>query len=58
MLQVPVKPADKLARQRHAGALLASVFDILHMTNVPGISTMETITWPESLVSNTDRPAR
>ena len=29
MLSIPIKTADELARQRHAGELLASVFDML-----------------------------
>ena len=40
MLSIPIKTADELARQRRAGELLASVFDMLDTFIQPGISTM------------------
>lgn len=41
MPSIPIKTADELARQRHAGALLASVFEMLDTFIVPGVTTME-----------------
>ena len=41
MPSIPIKTADELARQRRAGALLASVFDMLDKHIQPGITTME-----------------
>ncbi|AJZ88500.1 methionine aminopeptidase [Klebsiella michiganensis] len=41
MPSIHIKTADELARQRHAGALLASVFDMLDMFIIPGVTTME-----------------
>lgn len=40
MPSIPIKTADELARQRRAGALLASVFDMLDKHIQPGITTM------------------
>ncbi len=41
MPSILIKPADELARQRHAGELLASVFTMLDEFIKPGVSTME-----------------
>lgn len=41
MPSIPIKTADELARQRHAGALLASVFEMLDTFIVPGVSTLD-----------------
>ena len=41
MPSIIIKTADELARQRHAGQLLASVFDMLDTFIVPGVTTME-----------------
>ena len=38
---IPIKTSDELARQRHAGALLASVFEMLDTFIVPGVITLE-----------------
>jgi len=38
---IPIKTSDELARQRHAGALLASVFEMLDTFIVPGVTTLE-----------------
>ncbi|RRF84495.1 type I methionyl aminopeptidase [Klebsiella pneumoniae] len=40
MPSIIIKTADELARQRHAGQLLASVFDMLETFIVPGVTTM------------------
>lgn len=40
MPSIPIKTADELARQRHAGELLASVFDMLDAFIQPGVTTM------------------
>ena len=40
MPSIIIKTADELARQRHAGQLLASVFDMLDTFIVPGVTTM------------------
>lgn len=41
MPSIIIKTADELARQRHAGQLLASVFAMLDTFIVPGVTTME-----------------
>ena len=41
MPSILIKTADELARQRHAGELLASVFTMLDEFIKPGVSTME-----------------
>ena len=41
MPSIVIKTADELARQRHAGELLASVFTMLDEFIKPGVSTME-----------------
>ncbi|MDH1612238.1 type I methionyl aminopeptidase [Klebsiella aerogenes] len=41
MPSIHIKTADELARQRHAGTLLASVFDMLDTFIVPGVTTMQ-----------------
>ncbi|WP_446030483.1 type I methionyl aminopeptidase [Lelliottia amnigena] len=41
MPSIPIKTSDELARQRHAGALLASVFEMLDTFIVPGVTTLE-----------------
>jgi len=41
MPSIPIKTSDELARQRHAGALLASVFEMLDTFIVPGVITLE-----------------
>ena len=41
MPSILIKTADELARQRHAGELLASVFTMLDDFIKPGVSTME-----------------
>lgn len=41
MQSIRIKTADELARQRVAGALLASVFDMLDTFIVPGVTTLE-----------------
>ncbi|KHT12890.1 methionine aminopeptidase [Pectobacterium brasiliense] len=41
MPSIPIKTSDELACQRHAGALLASVFEMLDTFVVPGVSTLE-----------------
>ncbi|XXD07641.1 type I methionyl aminopeptidase [Klebsiella sp. R445] len=40
MPSIRIKTADELARQRHAGELLASVFDMLDSFIQPGVTTM------------------
>lgn len=40
MSSIQIKTADELARQRHAGELLASVFDMLDAFIQPGVTTM------------------
>ena len=40
MLSIPIKTTQELASQRHAGKLLASVFDMLDSFIQPGVSTM------------------
>lgn len=41
MPSIPIKTADELARQRHAGALLARVFEMLDTFIVPGVTTLD-----------------
>ncbi|MEE9956157.1 type I methionyl aminopeptidase [Enterobacter cloacae] len=41
MPSIHIKTVDELARQRHAGALLASVFDMLDTFIAPGVTTMQ-----------------
>jgi hypothetical protein len=41
MPSILIKTADELARQRHAGELLASVFTMLDAFIKPGVTTME-----------------
>ncbi|MWL73229.1 type I methionyl aminopeptidase, partial [Escherichia coli] len=41
MPSILIKSADELARQRHAGELLASVFTMLDDFIKPGVTTME-----------------
>lgn len=41
MPSIPIKTSDELARQRHAGALLASVFEMLDTFIVPGVTTLD-----------------
>lgn len=59
MLSIPIKTADELARQRRAGELLASVFDMLDIFIQPGISTMAINNRVEDFIVNDlhSRPA-
>ncbi|HHS9737768.1 TPA: type I methionyl aminopeptidase [Raoultella ornithinolytica] len=59
MPSIPIKTADELARQRRAGALLASVFDMLDKHIHPGITTMEINNLAEDFIVNQlhSRPA-
>lgn len=59
MPSIPIKTADELARQRRAGALLASVFDMLDKHIKPGITTMEINNLAEAFIVNQlhSRPA-
>ncbi|WP_434638245.1 type I methionyl aminopeptidase [Klebsiella sp. I138] len=59
MPSIPIKTADELARQRRAGALLASVFDMLDQHIQPGITTMEINNLAEAFIVNQlhSRPA-
>ena len=59
MPSIPIKTADALARQRRAGALLASVFDMLDKHIQPGITTMEINNLAEDFIVNQlhSRPA-
>ncbi|HAT1574639.1 TPA: type I methionyl aminopeptidase [Raoultella ornithinolytica] len=59
MPSIPIKTADELARQRRAGALLASVFDMLDKHIQPGITTMEINNLAEEFIVNQlhSRPA-
>jgi len=41
MPSIPIKSTDELARQRHAGALLASVFEMLDTFIAPGVTTLD-----------------
>lgn len=41
MPSIPIKTVDELARQRHAGKLLASVFEMLDTFIVPGVTTLD-----------------
>ena len=59
MPSILIKTADELARQRRAGALLASVFDMLDKHIQPGITTMEINNLAEDFIVNQlhSRPA-
>lgn len=59
MPSIHIKTADELARQRHAGALLASVFEMLDGFIIPGITTMEINDRVEDFIVNEleSRPA-
>lgn len=59
MLSIPIKTADELARQRHAGELLASVFDMLDRFIEPGVTTMAINNRVEDFIVNElhSRPA-
>ncbi|EQA1634784.1 type I methionyl aminopeptidase [Enterobacter hormaechei] len=59
MPSIHIKTADELARQRHAGALLASVFEMLDAFIIPGITTMEINDRVEDFIVNEleSRPA-
>ena len=59
MPSIPIKTADELARQRRAGALLASVFGMLDKHIQPGITTMEINNLAEDFIVNQlhSRPA-
>lgn len=59
MPSIHIKTADELARQRHAGALLASVFDMLDAFIIPGVTTMEINDRAEAFITNElkSRPA-
>ncbi|MDG1643282.1 type I methionyl aminopeptidase [Klebsiella huaxiensis] len=59
MLSIPIKTADELARQRHAGELLASVFDMLDGFIEPGVTTMAINNRVEDFIVNDlhSRPA-
>ncbi|WP_455821237.1 type I methionyl aminopeptidase [Pseudomonas cerasi] len=41
MPSIPIKTVDELSRQRHAGRLLASVFEMLDTFIVPGVTTLD-----------------
>ncbi|ENL6921333.1 type I methionyl aminopeptidase [Enterobacter hormaechei] len=59
MPSIHIKTADELARQRYAGALLASVFEMLDGFIIPGITTMEINDRVEDFIVNEleSRPA-
>lgn len=59
MPSIQIKTADELARQRHAGELLASVFAMLDEKIQPGITTMEINNLAEDFIVNElqSRPA-
>jgi len=59
MPSIPIKTADELARQRHAGELLASVFDMLDAFIQPGVTTMAINNKVEDFIVNElhSRPA-
>jgi methionyl aminopeptidase len=59
MPSIPIKTADELARQRHAGELLASVFDMLDVFIQPGVTTMAINNKVEDFIVNElhSRPA-
>lgn len=59
MPSIQIKTADELARQRHAGELLASVFDMLDEVIQPGVTTMEINNRAEAFIVNElkSRPA-
>lgn len=48
MPSIPIKTADELARQRRAGALLASVFDMLDKHIQPGITVSAPVLVPRT----------
>lgn len=56
MPSIIIKTADELARQRHAGQLLASVFDMLDTFIVPGVTTMAINDRVEDFIVNQLRP--
>lgn len=58
MPSIIIKTADELARQRHAGQLLASVFDMLDTFIVPGVTTMAINDRVEDFIVNRCTPAR
>lgn len=59
MPSIPIKTAGQLARQRHAGALLASVFEMLDDFIQPGVTTMAINNRVEDFIVNElkSRPA-
>ncbi|HDX8479613.1 TPA: type I methionyl aminopeptidase [Klebsiella oxytoca] len=59
MLSIPIKTTQELASQRHAGKLLASVFDMLDSFILPGVSTMAINNRVEDFIVNDlhSRPA-
>lgn len=59
MLSIPIKTTQELASQRHAGKLLASVFDMLDSFIQPGVSTMAINNRVEDFIVNDlhSRPA-
>lgn len=59
MPSIIIKTADELARQRHAGELLASVFTMLDGFIAPGVTTMAINNRVEDFIVNTlrSRPA-
>jgi len=59
MPSILIKTADELARQRHAGELLASVFAMLDEFIQPGVTTMEINDRAEAFIVNElhSRPA-
>jgi len=59
MPSILIKTADELARQRHAGELLASVFAMLDEFIQPGVSTMDINNRAEDFIVNQlqSRPA-
>ncbi|MGU3522926.1 type I methionyl aminopeptidase [Enterobacteriaceae bacterium C23F] len=59
MPSIPIKTADELARQRHAGELLASVFEMLDAFIQPGVTTMAINNKVEDFIVNElhSRPA-
>ncbi|MFK3704341.1 methionyl aminopeptidase [Raoultella sp. BIGb0138] len=52
MPSIPIKTADQLARQRRAGELLASVFEMLDGFIQPGVTTMEINNRVEDFIVN------
>lgn len=59
MLSIPIKTTQELASQRHAGKLLASVFDMLDSFIQPGVATMAINNRVEDFIVNDlhSRPA-